>query len=88
MSSTTTKRLARVTLKAEIYQTFEVDLDAMQTAWEDVDLSSVESVGEYIGFEIQDQGERLTTPWMHELQGLGEGWRDVDEVDLNPPPRC
>lgn len=81
--SETLKRTCRVTLKTEILQTFEVDLDAMQDAWDGrVDVSSVESVGDYIECEIQDQGDKITTPWMRELQGLGEGSRDVYEVDL------
>lgn len=69
----------KVTLKTEVYRTYEVDTAALEGAA--VNLQSREAVGDFIQDSLTDEGDRITLPWLSEIPGLSEGSRDVYEVE-------
>jgi hypothetical protein len=79
-------RKIRVSTRSEITRVYEIDVDALlaDPYFEAANLDSEEAFGDHFEDWLVGEGDNWSAPWARELHGLGDGDREVFEVELHP----
>lgn len=79
-------RKIQITTRTEVTRVYEVDVERLlaDPYFEDADLTSEEALADRFEDWLIDADEDWHAPWARPLSGLGNGEREVYEVNLHP----